>query len=150
MLTFREVKKRLRIEGFHCHHLIPTSVTERRSFANFFGNVRAEGFDPNDFSQNGMHLPCCEKRARAFGLPLHRGGHPRYDEFVAEKVAMLVELSPHEACRELSRLQETLRRSLRIRNSGSFRKINDLRNFEVDFRKLECEVRLCYSLAGRE
>jgi hypothetical protein len=150
MLTFREVKKRYRIEGFHCHHLISMAVTERRSFAYFFGKVRAEGFDANDFSRNGMHLPCCEKRAQAFGLPLHRGGHPRYDEFVAEKVALMVELSPRDACNELSRLQETLRRSLRMRIPDSFRKINDLPNFEVDFRKLEAEVRQHYSIIGRD
>jgi len=37
-----------------------------------------------------------------------------------------------------------------MRIPDSFRKINDLPNFEVDFRKLEAEVRQHYSIIGRD
>ncbi|MGL5839407.1 MAG: AHH domain-containing protein, partial [Sphingorhabdus sp.] len=82
MATFRAVRSRVRINGFHCHHLIPIEVVERRVFAKLFGSVRTEGFDPNDFQSNGMHLPNTEKQAAIFRMPLHRGPHPRYNEMV--------------------------------------------------------------------
>ncbi len=139
-LTFREVKLRLRIEGFHCHHLIPVELVESRSFAYFFGKVRAEGFAPNDFASNGMHLPCCERRAIAFGLPLHRGAHPRYNQFVAEKIAAFEHLPPKDACFQLSQLQQELRRSLRGYQSGRLKQVRDLNNMNVDFTRLDADV----------
>jgi hypothetical protein len=139
-LTFREVKQRFRIHGSHCHHLVPIELIERRAFAYFFGKVRAQGFEPNDFSSNGMHLPCFERRASAFSLPLHRGAHPRYNQFGAERIAAIEHLTPKHACFQISLLQQDLRRGLRSCQSNSLQRPRNLADMNVDFRRLDADV----------
>lgn len=113
VISFQLVRTRVRIEGFNCHHLIPRQVVESRGFARFFGNLRGEGFNPDDFLSNGMHLPSNEKLALAFGLPMHRGPHPQYNELVASHIAALQPLKPKEALNGVALLQKRLRLSLR-------------------------------------
>jgi hypothetical protein len=122
MLTFREVKKRVKVPGFHCHHIIPAEVVEKPAFRTMFNRIGAIGFDFQSFHQNGMYLPCTEENAAAFGLPLHRGPHPLYNQIVCERIAAFERLSPNGQLRQIYDLQKTLRVALRsnalpLRNS---------------------------------
>lgn len=113
MLSFREVKKRVRVPGFHCHHLIPVEVVEKRAFRNLFLRIRTVGFDFHNFHQNGMFLPCTEENATAFRLPMHRGPHPVYNQIVCERIAAWEKLGPNGQLREIENLQNDLRMALR-------------------------------------
>jgi hypothetical protein len=144
MWTFRKVKLNYRIEGFQCHHIIPIEVVEHRALANFFGSVRATGFEPDDFATNGMHLPCVENQAAAFRLPLHRGAHPHYNRLVADRVAALVGLEPEDACLKLHELQAHLRCELRSDQLAASLKERDPCKSTADFRNLEAEVELLW------
>jgi A nuclease family of the HNH/ENDO VII superfamily with conserved AHH len=112
-ISFHTVKTKFRIDGFNCHHLIPRQVVEARSFARFFGNLRSEGFDADDFISNGMHLPSTEKLALIFKLPMHRGPHPHYNELVATHGSDIARLKPSVAMGQIADLQKRLRGSLR-------------------------------------
>lgn len=147
-ISFREVRGRFPVSGFHCHHIIPIEIVERRSLAVFFGHVRAHGFDPNDFSINGTHLPSTELQAAAFGLPLHRGGHPRYNEIVGDMIAPLTRMDPMLASARLRQLQFRLRTVLRpnratpvIRSRGCF-------PANADFRRLDAAVDMLWGTAA--
>jgi hypothetical protein len=113
MPSFREIRARCRIEGFHCHHIVPIELVEKPQFSILFGNLRAIGFDPQDFATNGMHLPCTEAMATIFGLPLHRGAHPQYNQMVAQQIAPLANLSVGDAYGRMRLLQKTLKQGLR-------------------------------------
>lgn len=139
-LSFRDVRGRFRVEGFHCHHLIPVEIVDRRVFATFFGMVRAVGFDVDDFQANGMHLPCTIAQARAFGLPLHRGGHPRYNELIAERISQLTHFGPIDAMQGISALQCHLRRTLRRPAIKTVAQIGG----DTDFRRLDAEVEMLW------
>jgi hypothetical protein len=144
MLTFREMRKRCKAQGFHCHHIIPISVIENRSLARIFGRARSAGFEPQDFITNGMHLPATEELAVAFRLPLHRGPHRLYNEIVATQVADWSRLGPKELVKRISLLQTSLRLGLR-RNPVS---INDAaaigHALAEDFRQLDAAISLLY------
>lgn len=113
MLTFREVKKRVKVPGFHCHHIIPAAVVEKPAFRNIFSRIGAIGFDFQNFHQNGMYLPCTEENAIAFRLPLHRGPHPLYNQIVCERIAAFERLGPYGQLRQIFDLQQALRLALR-------------------------------------
>lgn len=125
MNSFRQMRSKVRLPGFHSHHIIPRQVVERQAFARFFGNVRSLGFLPNDFSTNGIYLPCTEELAEVFALPLHRGSHRLYNELVSEHVARLATLPVQQSLRGLGELQTDLRQALRRSGKG---KINLIRN----------------------
>ncbi|MBK6706483.1 MAG: AHH domain-containing protein [Sphingomonadales bacterium] len=137
MLSFREVKRRVRIPGFHCHHIIPIEIVEKAAFSSFFRRINGLGFDFNDFHQNGMYLPCTEENAAAFRLPLHRGPHPVYNELVSECIADLSGLGCDSQLPGLHQLQLALKAALR-KNEVSLRK--DRRNpfiQSADFESME-------------
>ncbi len=113
ILTFREIRKRCKILGFHCHHVIPIAVVEHRALARTFGRARSAGFEPQNFATNGMHLPSTEEHAVAFRLPLHRGPHKVYNEIVANHISNWAGLPPHELLEKLCSLQNSLKRGLR-------------------------------------
>ena len=113
MPTFRDVRARYHINGFQCHHLIPVKVCNMPALRTFFEKSRAYGFDPDDFGLNGMHLPCREKMAAAFGLPLHRGPHPAYNQMVAERLAAISILDECESRLQLMQFLRALRDGLR-------------------------------------
>jgi hypothetical protein len=114
MTSFQTIKTKVKIDGFICHHVIPRQVTGNRVFAKFFGQLRSEGFDPENFVKNGMHLPSTEVMAETFGLPLHRGPHPRYNDMVATHIAVIEHLKPRDALVLIAQLQSQLRVSLRF------------------------------------
>ncbi len=144
MLTFREAKNRCRIEGFQCHHLIPIEIVEHRAFAQFFGLARSQGFNPNDFITNGMHLPSCEKQAAAFRLPLHRGGHPLYNSMVAERISQIVQSDAGSVKNSLSKLQLDLRTGLRARRIDIGPGLRRPMLSAVDFRRIDAEAELLW------
>lgn len=113
MPSFREVKRRVRIPGFHCHHIIPIEIIEKAAFSSFFRRINELGFDFDDFHRNGMYLPCTEENAVAFRLPLHRGPHPVYNELVGECIAALNGLGRDSQLFRLHELQLALRTALR-------------------------------------
>jgi hypothetical protein len=113
MLSFREMRKRGKVEGFACHHIIPVSVVQRRSLARAFGRARSAGFELEDFVANGMQLPTTDALADAFKLPLHRGPHRLYNEIVAERVALWADLDPFHLVVRMHQLQQELKRGLR-------------------------------------
>lgn len=75
--------------GYQRHHLIPVEVVRRATIAKLIAPLKNVGFDPQDFATNGLWLPASEKIALETGLPLHRGPHPHYNEFVSDQVAFL-------------------------------------------------------------
>lgn len=113
MLSFREVKKRVRIPGFHCHHIIPLEIIDKAAFRPLFRTMRELGFDFDDFHQNGMYLPCTEANAAAFRLPLHRGPHPVYNQLVCERIAAFDRQGCSSQLFEMQQLQCALKAALR-------------------------------------
>jgi hypothetical protein len=140
MLTFHQMRRRFRLNGFHGYHLIPIEVMDMQAFAQLFGRLRTAGFDPNDFGNNGMYLPCIEVQAAAFNLPLHRGPHPRYNGMVAERIATFERLHVQDALHQMSQLQQSLKSGLR----GSQNLIRDPFRSKADFRRLDAEVELLW------
>ncbi|MGL5837355.1 MAG: AHH domain-containing protein, partial [Sphingorhabdus sp.] len=111
------------------------------------GSVRTEGFDPNDFQSNGMHLPNTEKQAAIFRMPLHRGPHPRYNEMVADHVARLVNLHPKTAAYQLRLLQIQLCASLRSRQLTTTLQPRNPFHSEVDFCRLDLDIQTVCQIA---
>jgi A nuclease family of the HNH/ENDO VII superfamily with conserved AHH len=77
-------------EGYQKHHLIPVEVVSQSSLASIILPLKNVGFDPQDFDSNGLWLPSSEDVAIETGLPMHRGPHPHYNEFVSDQVAFLI------------------------------------------------------------
>lgn len=121
MLSFRDVKRRVRIPGFHCHHLIPLEIIEKPAFRTLFRSMGELGADFDNFCQNGMYLPCTEENAAAFRLPLHRGPHPVYNQIVCERIDAMAGLGPNGQFCVMQRLQHDLKAALR-RNALPLRK----------------------------
>lgn len=136
--------------GYQRHHLIPLEVVRHPAFADIFSAVGRVGFNPHDFASNGVCLPGCEALAIRTGLPLHRGPHPHYTQFVSEQVAFLcrdVSLkapsAPMALMVKLSHLQGSLRRSLDRSNTSLWLNRRDPRHcsgrmvaFDDDLRQL--------------
>lgn len=75
--------------GFQRHHLIPVEVVCQPAIAALVAPLKNIGFSPQDFATNGLWLPASEKSAIETGLPMHRGPHPHYNEFVSDQIAFL-------------------------------------------------------------
>jgi hypothetical protein len=110
------------------------------SFQSFFEKSRTYGFDPDDFRVNGMHLPCREKIAAAFGLPLHRGPHPAYNQMVAERLAAISLLDECESRLQLMQFLRALREGLR--SCPEFDAMDHRNPFQpkVDMRRLDSDA----------
>lgn len=125
IVSFRNVRSKIRITGFNCHHLIPKQIIEAQKFGIFFGTMKSLGFSPNDFCTNGMHLPCDEKTAYMIGRPIHMGGHPMYNQLVAQQIAEIEKLPILDALAGLRTLQSHLRSALSISNLSDLKLIRD-------------------------
>ena len=94
--------------GYQRHHLIPVEVVCQPAFSSFTAALKHVGFDPRNFATKGLWLPCSEDAALETGLPMHRGPHPHYNEFVGDQVAFLYHnltlSSPDGAAKLKSRL----------------------------------------------
>jgi hypothetical protein len=105
--------------GYQRHHLIAVNVMRSRAFAKLFTAIANAGFNPHCFLNNGFSLPSTEESAKT-GLPLHRGPHRQYDEFIAEclnKIWLAVLIghvpeNPVLIMTYISDLQGEIRRSL--------------------------------------
>ena len=67
------------------HHLIPVAEAQQSELMK--AAARA-GYNVNR-PQNGMYLPTTEAAAVAMKLPLHRGSHQAYSDYVADKLQRL-------------------------------------------------------------
>jgi hypothetical protein len=125
-LPFREMNRRGDpgyVPGMQRHHLLPRQLLSARCFGALFerlGRGRV-GFD--DFRRNGLLLPCTDRAAMRFGLPLHRGPHRDYNAMVFERVGQIEsgwaarrprtpDGALEEALMRLALLQGALRRRL--------------------------------------
>jgi hypothetical protein len=145
MPSFREVR-RVRPEGFHCHHLIPIEVIEKPSLAITFGMARSAGFNPDDFEFNGMLLPSVEGNAVSFRLPMHRGSHPLYNALVAERIAGFPEQTPFEVKMQLHLLQFALKQGLRSRTISVLHRQRDPLRPMCDLRRIDGEIDLLWEV----
>jgi A nuclease family of the HNH/ENDO VII superfamily with conserved AHH len=134
---------------FHRHHLIPSEIIRRRSFLPFFLSLQCCGFDPQDFSTNGVLLPCTAMAAIEHRLPPHRGPHRHYNELVGERIAILIRnhcpnpFMPErqtDALAAIYLLQRGLRRGLVQRRPFIRLNRRDPMSRDVDFRDLDNEV----------
>lgn len=105
-------------EGWERHHILPVQSRRDRSLKPFLRAVTELGFGLEDFTTNGILLPCMTDIAGQTGLPLHVGGHPRYNLQV------------------LSRMQA-------IRSSCEGIPDNEERRMQglVRLRRLQCDIR---------
>ena len=71
-------------DGWQKHHLIPLAANHDPNTAAMLRSLRDYGFLLNDFRANGVLLPSTREVARRSGLPMHRGGHLRYNRFVLD------------------------------------------------------------------
>ena len=91
--------------NYQRHHLIPVAVKTLSDFGFARSLLAADGFSFDDFSTNGILLPSCEKEAVKAGLPLHRGPHPLYNEFVIEHIAIVTKMAERCATLTIARYQ---------------------------------------------
>lgn len=136
--------------GYQRHHLIPVEVICKPALSPAVNVLRTVGFNPQDFATNGLWLPASERIASQTGLPLHRGPHPHYNEFVGDQVAFLYRnliISTKEGLvalrTRLHHLQGNLWRSLSRADSGLWLNRHDPREdlgffatFDNDLRQL--------------
>jgi hypothetical protein len=105
------------------HHLLPRQLLSAGCFAALFDRLGRERVGFDDFRRNGLLLPCTERAAMRFGLPLHRGPHRDYNALVFERVGQIEggwaarrrrapEGALEEALMRLALLQRALRRRL--------------------------------------
>jgi hypothetical protein len=126
---------KLRRAGYQKHHLIPVAVYNSRSFETMFRQIQILGFDPRDFSTNGIWLPGTESIAIATGRPLHRGPHPHYTMLVRESIAALTAPASFprdtanpvmEMAKRICWLQGSLRRALSLERPALVRVGQDM------------------------
>lgn len=100
--------------GYQRHHILPRALLARAQFADFFTGLARTGFRFDDFARNGIFLPDRPAEARASGLALHCGPHPRYNEVVLARVERIRALAddPGVAIARIGWLQAALRRTL--------------------------------------
>jgi hypothetical protein len=125
-LAFRIVNRRADPgyePGMQRHHLLPRQLLSMRCFGPMFEQIGRESLGFDDFRRNGLLLPCTDRAAVGFGLPLHRGPHRAYNAMVCERVGQIEggwarrrTRSPgaarEEALMRLALLQQALRRRL--------------------------------------
>lgn len=93
------------------HHLIPVAVKNLSELWFARTLLLEAGFCFDDFTTNGLLLPSCEKEAVKAGLPLHRGPHPLYNEFVIEHIVIIAKMA--ERCNEISLIRSQLINQIR-------------------------------------
>lgn len=105
------------------HHLLPRQLLSSSCLAPFLERIGRERVGFDDFRRNGLLLPCTDRAAMGFGLPLHRGPHRSYNAMVFERVGQIEcgwakrrlrapEEALEEALMRLALLQRALRRRL--------------------------------------
>jgi A nuclease family of the HNH/ENDO VII superfamily with conserved AHH len=114
-------------KDFQRHHIIPVAVLNDPHFKCIFELLEYHGFDPCDFTSNGILLPCTEYAAIKYRLPLHRGPHRFYNELVSECVGIILsqydiqnikQNQLFEIATKIEKLQHSLKAMLRQENSN--------------------------------
>lgn len=145
MRGFNYNTDKMRRAGYQKHHLIPIEVYSSPIFERLFAQIRALGFDPRDFSTNGIWLPGTEETAVKSGLPLHRGPHPQYSMLVRESIDAFCDPRSFshnlnapgiELAKRISHLQGSLRRALSSVQPGLTRIGHDM---DDAYRRLAAE-----------
>jgi hypothetical protein len=95
--------------GMQRHHLLPRQLLSARCFRTLFDRLGSERVGFDDFRLNGLLLPCTDRAALGFGLPLHRGPHGHYNALVCERVG---EIESGWARRRLRRPEDALEEAL--------------------------------------
>lgn len=117
--------------------------------------ARKAGFDPRDFSTNGIFLPCTEKAALLTKRPLHRGPHPGYNKLVAERLASIFrrESTNFQDIQSrnvfLCNLQRALFRNLSANSRGFILNKRDPLARKVDFKCLDDDLNGLWGVTGR-
>jgi A nuclease family of the HNH/ENDO VII superfamily with conserved AHH len=87
--SFRNANRRRSahyVDGHHAHHLCPKECARSVPIARLLAEASVFGFNLHDFSLNGLLLPANEAAAKASGLPLHLGSHPRHSRLVIDQM----------------------------------------------------------------
>lgn len=105
--------------GWHRHHLLPRNIENYPDLASFIGRSTGSLACLGNFDVNGMFLPAVEQLAARERLPLHRGPHRHYNDYVIavldgiSKAAGACNVPPVESQRAIRWLQTTLRLALK-------------------------------------
>lgn len=146
MRDFKGLNRVVARPEFQLHYILPVSVLAHSHFSKSFQMLQSEGFDPRYYSVNGLALPATERAASLWKMPMHRGPHRRYNDLVAERVAIIVsELDRRrgtqharlEAIERLNLLISTLRRILAGNRPFILLNSRDPINSKVDFWDIE-------------
>ena len=109
--------------GMQRHHLLPRQLLSAGCFGALLDRLGHDRVCFDDFRRNGLLLPCTDRAAIGFGLPLHRGPHSDYNGMVFERVGQIEsgwarrrlrrpDDALEEALMRLALLQRALRRRL--------------------------------------
>jgi len=142
------------------HHLIPLQVYGRSELRPLFHHLEKTGFSIDDFSTNGLLLPCDEREAYISGKPLHCGPHPHYNALVMERMTRISKASmittdsedrrwvlPHN----IRLFQRTLARALLQSKNSAFQLNNrDPVRAKGNFEKLDACVDILWSKTSGE
>ena len=142
------------------HHLIPLQAYSEPRFGALFSELREVGFSIDDFSTNGVLLPCEEGEAYHSGMPLHRGPHPQYNELVMDRLDAIERTArsasaaarPHSMLRDRVWLfQKALARGLkRSENQAYVLNNRDPVRAEGNFEELDACVDILWASTGDE
>lgn len=82
-----------RPDGWQQHHIIPLETRRSPGLRQLLHDAARGGFDLDCFIINGILLPATKRDAIVTGLPLHRGGHPRYNRGMIDNLRMIANLT---------------------------------------------------------
>jgi A nuclease family of the HNH/ENDO VII superfamily with conserved AHH len=105
-------------EGWERHHILPVQSRRDASLRPFLSAMAELGFALEDFTTNGILLPCMIDIAGQTGLPLHVGGHPRYNLQVLSRMQAI-----RSTCETIPNTSERRRQGL------------------IRLRRLQCDIR---------
>ena len=75
------------------HHLIPRGLSASQRYPDIAAMLDAAGRRAPQMVRATIALPTREALAARTGLPVHRGPHPAYDDWVAARLALMVPVS---------------------------------------------------------
>jgi A nuclease family of the HNH/ENDO VII superfamily with conserved AHH len=105
-------------EGWERHHIFPVQSRRDASLGPFLSAMIELGFALDDFTTNGILLPSMINISSQTALPLHAGGHPRYNLQVLSRMQAI-----RSACESIPDHNERRRQGL------------------IRLRQLQCDIR---------
>lgn len=122
MRTFQTSRSLPFYSDLQQHHIIPLAVFCSFELRWKFVLLEDFGFQPRDFSSNGLLLPSTEAAAQRLKMPMHRGPHRYYNDLVFECVNLIfapfdfdkiTHQEKQHVADEIAKLQATLKAMLR-------------------------------------